>query len=56
VGNKLEDITIGSHTVSDKFWRTTLGLGSPDNGNGSMWDFSTVVGKGYPTLKGLAGQ
>jgi len=51
-----EDITIGSHTVSDKFWRTTIGLGSQENGNGTMWDFSTVVGKGYPVLKGLAGQ
>jgi len=51
-----EDITIGSHTVSDKFWRTTLGLGSSENNYGTMWDFSTVVGKGYPILKGLAGQ
>ena len=51
-----EDITVGSHTVSDTFWRTTLGLGSSTNNNGNMWDFSTVVGKGYPVLKGLAGQ
>jgi len=50
------DITIGSHTVSDIFWRTTLGLGSSANSNGNMWDFSTVVGKGYPVLKGLGGQ
>jgi len=51
-----EDITISNHTVSDKFWRTTLGLGSSLNNYGTMWDFSTVVGKGYPILKGLAGQ
>jgi len=55
-----EDITIGSHTVSDTFWRTTLKFDEQKDEDDipvqSPWDFSTVVGKGYPILKGLAGQ
>jgi ribosomal protein L18 len=45
-----EDITIGSHTVSEIFWNSVLGF------KRSVWNFGTVVGRGYPILNGLAGQ
>jgi hypothetical protein len=35
---------------SVNFWRTTLGF-DPD-----VWDFNTVVGRGYPTLVNVGGQ
>jgi len=38
-----------ANTVNNTFWKTLLN-------NGTMWDFSTVVGKGHPILYGLEGQ
>ena len=56
------DITIGSHNVSQGFWSGTgsgeLGFNSTGSYTSAVppWDFSTVVGKGHPVLKGLGGQ
>jgi hypothetical protein len=36
--------------MSPSFWETTIGFSS------THWNFNTVVGKGYPTIKGLGGQ
>jgi hypothetical protein len=51
MADNLNGANIGlSQTRSRSFWETTLGF------NTSIWDFSTVVGRGYPVLRGLSGQ